>query len=153
WKSVLLIFTVGTINGAGWALCQNWKWAPSVWQNASFNWWRCWESSGGISIGIAYGVAYFLANGRMSDEERAIVRSRRSIAGPNLEWLVVYLGLTALFGALVLSGNLWLRIDLGLGLVFGVLYYFLRRGPYRAEPAPPTESCGDPNLARLGLYL
>ena len=153
WKNVVLIFTVGTINGAGWALCQNWKWAPSVWPNANFNWWRCWESSGGISIGIAYGVAYFLANGRMSDEERAIVRSRRTIAGPNLEWLIVYLGLTALFCAILLTGGLWGRIYLVVGLVFGIAYYLIQRNASAAEPAAPTEANGDPNLQRLGLYL
>jgi len=59
WKNVVLILTVGVVNGAGWALCQNWKWAPDVWPNSNFNFWRCWESSGGISIGIALGIAYF----------------------------------------------------------------------------------------------
>ena len=57
------------------------------------------------------------------------------------------------FWALLLSGGLWGRIYLGLGLVFGVAYYLLRRGAYVAEPAPPTAAYGDPNLQRLGLYL
>ena len=62
WKNVTLIATVGTLNGLGWALCQNWRWAPRLWPDATFNWWRCWESCGGISIGLAYGVAYYLVN-------------------------------------------------------------------------------------------
>jgi hypothetical protein len=62
WKNVTLILTVGLINGIGWALFQNWKWAATLWPGTSFNFWRCWESSGGISIGIAYGVAYYLVN-------------------------------------------------------------------------------------------
>ncbi len=61
-RNVILILTVGLVNGVGWALFQNWKWAPVVWAGTNFNWWRCWESSGGISMGIAYGLAYFLVN-------------------------------------------------------------------------------------------
>ncbi|MCX8065567.1 MAG: hypothetical protein N3G21_10415 [Candidatus Hydrogenedentes bacterium] len=61
-RNVKLILTVGLVNGIGWALLQNWKWADDFWQNTNFNWWRCWESSGGISIGLAYGLAYFLVN-------------------------------------------------------------------------------------------
>lgn len=64
WKNVTLISTVGILNGLGWALCQNWKWSARVWPDAQFNFWRCWESSGGISIGIALGVAYYLVNRR-----------------------------------------------------------------------------------------
>lgn len=64
WKNVTLISTVGILNGLGWALCQNWKWAARIWPDAQFNFWRCWESSGGISIGIALGVAYYLVNRR-----------------------------------------------------------------------------------------
>lgn len=164
WKNVVLISTVGILNGAGWAVCQNWKWAAGVWPNANFNWWRCWESSGGISIGIALGVAYFLVNRPMSEQERATFRSRRSIAGPNLEWLVVFLGLTGLIGAMTLAvGNTWTRIYLGVGLVFGVVYYVLRRHEYANDLAPPatgsstkllaSDVYGDPNLERFGLYV
>jgi hypothetical protein len=94
WKNVTLILTVGLVNGAGWSLCQNWKWAAHVWPNATFNFWRCWESSGGLCMGLAFGLAYFLVNRRMSNKERAIVAARRSVAGPNFEWLLVFLGLT-----------------------------------------------------------
>ena len=62
WKNVTLIGSVGLLNGIGWALCQNWTWAAAVWPQGQFNYWRCWESSGGISIGIAYGIAFFLVN-------------------------------------------------------------------------------------------
>ncbi|HEY4310997.1 MAG TPA: hypothetical protein VGN12_16215 [Pirellulales bacterium] len=154
WKNVVLILTVGIVNGAGWAACQNWKWAPDVWPGASFNWWRCWESSGGLSIGVALGLAYFLVNGRMSPAEQAIVRSRRSITGPNLEWLAVYLLLTAWFGFLLLSaGRLWGQLYFGTAVVFGIAYYLLRRNAYAREPEPDTEAYGDPNLERWGLYV
>lgn len=78
WKNVTLIATVGTLNGMGWALCQNWRWAPRLWLDATFNWWRCWESCGGISIGMAYGVAFYLVN-------RPIVPSLLPLASPRGE--------------------------------------------------------------------
>jgi hypothetical protein len=102
WKNVLLITTVGVVNGTGWSLLQNWSWAHRFWPDAKFNFWRCWESSGGISIGIAYGIAYFLVNRRMSDKERAVFESRRTTAGAEFEWLLVYLGLASWL-------SLWLR--------------------------------------------
>ncbi|MBI2825156.1 MAG: hypothetical protein HYX69_10760 [Planctomycetia bacterium] len=153
-KNVVLILTVGVLNGLGWALCQNWKWAPSAWPSTNFNWWRCWESSGGISIGIAYGVAYFLVNRRMSEPEQAIVRSRHSIAGPNLEWLLVFLGLAGCLWYISHGEvNSWARVYTGAAMLFGVAYYLLRRNAYASEPAPSNEAYGDPNLQRLGLYL
>jgi hypothetical protein len=30
WKNVILIATVGLLNGLGWAVCQNWQWAPHL---------------------------------------------------------------------------------------------------------------------------
>jgi hypothetical protein len=65
WKNVLLIVTVGLLNGIAWSLLQNWMWAERWWPDAHFNFWRCWESSGGITIGLAYGVAYYFVNRRM----------------------------------------------------------------------------------------
>jgi hypothetical protein len=63
WKNVVLITTVGLVNGIGWALLANWHWAESLWPNME-NHWRGWESTGGISIGIALGLAYYLVNRR-----------------------------------------------------------------------------------------
>lgn len=154
WKNVGLISTVGLVNGAGWALLQNWKWAPDVWPSANFNWWRCWESSGGISIGIAFGLAYFLVNRPMSADERAAFQSRRSIAGPNLEWLAVYLGVIALFSLFALPEmHVWVLAYLGVLAVFGVAYYALRRNGDSMEADPIAICAGDLNLQRLGLYL
>jgi hypothetical protein len=154
WKNVLLILSVGVVNGAGWAALQNWKWAPGVWQDASFNWWRCWESSGGISIGVAYGIAYFLVNRRMSEEERSVIASRRAIARPNFEWLLIFSGLAAVLSAFVdrLVGwrgsigvsdlnlppqvgvflrdhlDAWGSVYFTVVLLFGAAYYFRYRG-------------------------
>jgi hypothetical protein len=110
WKNVLLIVTVGVVNGFGWALCQNWKWAAWVWPGADFNFWRCWESSGGISIGIAYGVAYFLVNRPESGTHVA----ERSNLRPNLERFGLYLGLLLGLSSSIRSGlKGWANIYIG----------------------------------------
>jgi hypothetical protein len=154
WKNTVLIVTVGLINGAGWALCQNWKWANAIWGSGAFNFWRCWESSGGISIGIAYGIAYFLVNREMSGEERAAIASRRSIAGPNFEWLFVFTGLAWLlvyFLGSQLGG--WGHLYLGLVVLTGAAYVLLKRGSSAEEGSSATPHGHDDTLERLGLYL
>lgn len=114
WKNVALIMTVGLVNGLGWSLLQNWQWASATWPGASFNWWRCWESSGGISIGIAYGVAYYLVNRRMSEEERALQGPRCTNYRPNLERFGAYLGLILGLGLSIKNGlKGWANIYLG----------------------------------------
>ena len=114
WKNVTLILTVGLVNGVGWSLCQNWKWAPGIWPNVRFNWWRCWESSGGISIGIAYGIAYYLVNGVMSPAERTFRAARLPHAYPNLERLALYGGLLLGLGLSIRNGfKGWANIYLG----------------------------------------
>jgi hypothetical protein len=87
WRNVVLILTVGVLNGIGWSLLQNWTWADRNWPGA-FNWWRCWESTGGMSIGIAFGVAYYLVNRKSDEQEQATINPR-----PNLERFGLYLGL------------------------------------------------------------
>ena len=110
WKNVQLILIVGLANGAGWALLQNWKWAAGFWPGANFNWWRCWESSGGISIGIAYGLAYYWVNGRDSAKT---VRREMNIR-PNLERFGLYFGLLLGLGLSIRNGlKGWANIYLG----------------------------------------
>lgn len=114
WKNVVLILTVGLANGAGWSLCQNWKWAHGLWPDASFNFWRCWESSGGISIGLAYGLAYFLVNRRLSEKERASQEGVLSNEYPNLERLGAYTGLVIGLGLSIKNGlRGWANIYIG----------------------------------------
>lgn len=153
WKNCVLILTVGIVNGAGWALCQNWKWAPRVWENGQFNWWRCWESSGGISIGIAYGVAYFLVNRRMSAKEQATFNARKSIAGPSLEWLGVYFGMIGLgaFFAYTVGYQMggYGKFYFIAVILFGVFYYLKNQDQDLAATSPQ----GDPNLQRLGICI
>lgn len=136
WKNVVLILTVGIVNGAGWALCQCWKWAPGVWPTGKFNWWRCWESSGGISIGVALGIAYFLVNRPMSAPEREVAKTSHSLSGPNFEWLLIYLGLAQFLGmyARFQMGG-WGNHYFSVVILFGTLYYLLyRRQPWGDEP-------------------
>jgi hypothetical protein len=114
WKNVTLIVTVGLLNGLGWSACQNWRWASELWPQASFNWWRCWESCGGISIGVAYGLAYFLVNRKMSGAERTAAGVRSANHHPDLERLGAYLGLLLGLGLSVKNGlKGWANIYLG----------------------------------------
>jgi hypothetical protein len=108
WRNVTLITTVGVLNGIGWALLQNWKWALKLWPESDFNFWRCWESSAGISIGVAYGVAYYLVN-------RPAPASKRALPGnPNLERLVAYAGLLWGLGMSIRNGlKGWANIYVG----------------------------------------
>ncbi|MFH1740127.1 MAG: hypothetical protein ABIH23_14050 [bacterium] len=105
WKNVTLILAVGLLTGLGWSACQNWQWATKVWPGVNFNWWRCWESSGGICIGMGYGVAYYLANRRMpgvsAERGNESPATPTANVGPYCEWLVaagllVFLGLSML---------------------------------------------------------
>ena len=58
-----------------------------------------------------------------------LVASRRAIAGPNFEWLLVYLGLASLL-SLFLRNQMggWGNIDFSIVILFGVAYYFVNRG-------------------------
>jgi hypothetical protein len=128
WKNALLITAVGLLNGLGWAVFQNWKWANALWGADTFNFWRCWESSGGISIGLAYGVAYFLVNRKMSEREMSIVSARPQIAGRSFEWMLVYSGL-GFFVSLYLRETMggWGSWYFAIVLAFGAIYYFKNR--------------------------
>jgi hypothetical protein len=110
WRNAVLILTVGGLNGLGWALCQNWHWAAVFWPGVKFNWWRCWESSGGISIGIAYGVAYCLVNRPIAGKAGA----QMPAASPNWERMAAYGGLLLGLGLSVRNGlKGWANIYLG----------------------------------------
>ena len=113
-RNVTLILTVGLLNGVGWTLLQNWSWAKRLWPDAHFNFWRCWESSGGISIGIAYGVAYFLVNRPLPERERAANAAWLGNAHPNLDRFGAYLGLLLGLGLSIKNGlKGWANIYLG----------------------------------------
>jgi hypothetical protein len=174
WKNVKLILTVGVVNGLGWALCQNWMWAARLWPTANFNFWRSWETSGGISIGIAYGIAYYLVNRRLSDKEVAAQESRMANepsaevrrgslapAGlrallPSLYWLGAYLVLVVLSGWLATEiMTAWYACCFALvGAAFGISYYVTIRRTSQEERAHLETGwpAGNPNLERWGAY-
>jgi len=113
-RNIALILSVGLLNGLGWALLQNWSWAKRLWPDSHFNFWRCWESSGGISIGLAYGVAYYLVNRPMPEPERAAKAAWLGNEHPNLERFGAYLGLVLGLGLSVKNGlKGWANIYLG----------------------------------------
>jgi hypothetical protein len=132
WKNVTLMTSVGLINGVGWSLLQNWTWAEKIWPGAQFNFWRCWESSGGISIGIAYGVAYYLVNRRMSDSETAQF-AKDSERKPDLMWLGAYLATVALIWFIAPEiMPVWTATGLAVVAAgFGIAYYTRAQGQGR----------------------
>ena len=114
WRNVTLILTVGLVNGLGWAAFQNWSWAKHVWPGAGFNFWRCWESSGGISIGLAYGLAFFLANRPVPEPDQVALNTDYGNPHPNLERFGAYLGLIFGLGLSLKNGfKGWANIYLG----------------------------------------
>lgn len=109
-RNITLILTVGIINGIGWALLQNWKWAQGIWEGYNFNWWRCWETTGGMSLGLAYGIAYFLTNQPLNSSMSNNVIKVKPTAERLTLFLTVFLAI-----ALSLRNGLkgWANIYLG----------------------------------------
>ena len=59
----------------------------------------CWESSGGVGLGIAFAVAYFLVNRRMSEEEIEEADAlRKNTPTPDWTWLLTYVVYVAALG-------------------------------------------------------
>lgn len=168
WRNVKLILSVGIANGLGWALCQNWKWAPGLWPNANVNWWRCWESSGGISIGVAYGIAFYLVNRRMSAEEKAVTEATSGNRRPYLVWFASFVLMLALGWfmrnqlqrpSLVRSGMLWANIGniyFGIVVAYGAaytLYHLVVGHGMSDEERVARLANGHPDLDWLATFL
>lgn len=159
WKNVTLISTVGILNGFGWALCQNWKWADNVWPDAQFNFWRAWESSGGISIGIAYGVAYYLVNRRTAPCACAPAATRTGF--PIFGVLsMVFMSVTLIWYCTVNASALFsaewtVHLPFCAVLIYGLVLYFwhLRSGLLGAENAPSAIPKLGPWAVRFGFML
>ena len=115
WDNVKLITIVGSVTGLGWAGCQNWRWAAGVWPQASFNWWRCWESCGGLSIGAAYGLAFYVINRRRYQAAQGAPLAHRCESSyPRLEKFAAYSGLLLGLGLSMKNGlKGWANIYLG----------------------------------------
>jgi len=153
WKNTLLITTVGLINGLGWALLQNWMWAYKMWPGVNFNWWRAWETSGGISIGVAYGAAYYLVNRRMRNLGPGAQESSVGQTVPSPGWLVAFLLSTLLIGVISLEVMpVWCSAGMTLvALIFGIVYFARARRSVDHPDAASWAPWG-PNLERWGAY-
>ncbi len=126
WRNVKLILTVGLVTGTGWALWQNWKWAPVLWPQTNFNFWRCWESCGGLTIGLAYGLAYFWANRPCSNVALEFGHASTTDFHPDLERLGGYLGLLLGLGFSVRNGlKGWANIYLGNEQYWGHVFWLI----------------------------
>ncbi|MBI4559099.1 MAG: hypothetical protein HY706_16060 [Candidatus Hydrogenedentes bacterium] len=152
WKNVTLVVTVGLLNGIGWSLLQNWMWANRLWPDARFNFWRCWETSGGISIGVAYGIAYYLVNRRSSNEQIAAEESRTPAGPPGLSWLGAYLVSVVLLGSIVPEVMpVWGAVAYTLVAAgFGIGYYLTAQKEFRVTG--PLWSVHGPVFERWGAY-
>src|SRR5262249_22574416 len=109
--------------------------------------------SGGISMGVAYGLAYFLVNRPMTAKEQSEANERLANGQINFEWLLVYILLAlaaALFFVPVLHW-IWGIIYFALTIGFGVCYFCRHRDD--ATPGGAALGREDPNLERLGAYL
>ncbi len=154
WKNVTLILTVGLLNGVGWALLQNWMWASRLWPAAQFNFWRSWETSAGISIGIAYGAAYYLVNRRMTRDRTAAQKPATSQDPPSLGWAVAFTVTALLIGLVSIEVMpVWCAALLTLvAAAFAIAYYAKARRATR-EPGAQHGAAWSPygpNLERWG---
>ncbi len=153
WKNTVLITTVGLLNGVGWALLQNWMWAARMWPGVMFNWWRAWESSGGVSIGIAYGVAYFLVNRRMEDDKCADKARGVAPSVPDFRWLSAFIATVLLVGVASLEVlPAWYSGFLSVFAVGFGAAYFMRARKAVGESDIAMWSSQGPNMERWALH-
>ncbi|MCL4217725.1 MAG: hypothetical protein KJ052_12075, partial [Candidatus Hydrogenedentes bacterium] len=98
WKNTLLIVTVGLVNGIGWSLLQCWMWSARAWPGAQFNFWRAWETSAGLSVGLAFGMAYYLVNRPMKKKELDIQAERLKSGRASPLWLIAFIASALVLG-------------------------------------------------------
>ena len=147
WKNVTLIVTVGLLNGVGWALLQNWMWASRLWPTAQFNFWRCWETSAGISIGIAYGVAYYFVNRRTATQKPATSQDP-----PSLGWVVAFIVTALLIGLVSIEVMaVWCAALLTLVAIAFAIAYYVKAQKATAQPDAAWSPYG-PGLERWAAY-
>jgi hypothetical protein len=162
------------LNGVGWSLLQNWKWADRFWPGAQHNFWRSWETSGGISIGIAYGVAYYLVNRRRTPDASDARAPAGGTAPFGFGSLLAFIVLALLFTPISLAvmppwsevpiksfGHCWPLKLLGYGsvlalvaIVFAIAHYVQCRKAARQTGADQTAArlACSVGLERWGAY-
>ena len=148
-------------------------WVPpwAAEQGLSFNWWRCWESTGGGAIGFGFGIVFVINNKKLKEDDPN-QRIQRYSKSPNKERLFgVYLSLC--FGLVYsinssIKGNLHIRYphipefdntQLGwlLPLVVGsiicwcVLLYYTSKQPYL--PNDNRDNVPKFGAIYIGIYI
>ena len=129
-------------------------WAFRIWPDARFNFWRCWESSGGISIGIAYGVAYYLVNRRPKDDDTAPENTAAGQEAPGLGWVIAFIVTALLLGLITPEVmSIWCSALLTLvAAAFAIAFYVKAQEATRKLEPDGAWSTYGPNLERWGAY-
>lgn len=105
WRSVKLILIVGIVTGVLWCFNQFWQFMDDWFPGVSINWWRCWESSAGFSIGLAFAIAFSITNKPDLEHDSLHARGSAKLIGLNtglmigLSWSV-YSGIGGFIGIL-----------------------------------------------------
>jgi len=151
WKNVTLIGTVGLVNGLGWSLLQNWHWAKALWPNME-NLWRGWETSGGISIGIALGLAYYLVNRRTAPCACAKTPARTGFpifgVGSMIFMMVILLWYVVANARSLFSAEWAAHLPFCAVLLYGLGLYFWRLRATLLGTAEANESA----IPKLGVW-
>ncbi len=104
WMNVKLIVLVSGIAGGLWSAFQVIQYLGALFPTDGFNWWRIWESNGGVGIGIAYGIAYYFCNRELAPEDPN-QRIQRYSKHPNAEKIWAYLALIIGLGFYVINSG------------------------------------------------
>ena len=114
WHNVKFITVVSIITGILWMIFMyTWQVAvPNALPDVSFNWWRCWETSGGIGIGVALGIGFYIYNKKLPDNH-PMQREMQHSKYRNGERLIgVYFALALALAYSVMNGiKGWLHIQ------------------------------------------
>ncbi len=104
WVNVKLIVLVAGIAGGLWSAFQVIQYMSALFPTTNFNFWRVWESNGGVGIGIAYGIAYYYCNRSLTpgDPNQRIQRYSKH---PNAEKIWAYLALIIGLGFYVINSG------------------------------------------------
>ncbi len=104
WMNVKLILLVSGIAGGLWSAFQVIQYLPSLYPMDGFNWWRIWESNGGVGIGVAYGIAYYYCNRKLTPNDPR-QRLQRYSSHPNAAKLLAYFALIVGIGFYVINSG------------------------------------------------
>ncbi len=100
WLNVKIILIPALVTGITWmGLIVLWELIVPPWAYANdihFNWWRCWESTGGAAIGFGFGLAFIVCNQELTPDD-PLQREQSYSAHPNAA-LLIGLYLAALAG-------------------------------------------------------